>query len=248
MVEMDILPKFASTVILYRLKDRIDDLFKSKFEIFLIQRSKEMKFLGGVHAFPGGKLEQDDFSEKNLVKCKGLNKDQAYKLILDEKTYHKNKDYSLGFWIAGIREVFEEIGILFAYNKALNLLNLSNPKYKQKFENYREKLLRDEILFSDIVDKEELYLATDKLYYFRHFITPEISPIRYDTRFFLAELPPNQPIKPDTNEIISYEWTNPAEAIKQYRKKEIILIPPQYSCLLSLQRVIDIKEFCNLLS
>jgi len=94
---------------------------------------------------------------------------------------------------------------------------------------------------------ENLYYAVDELHYFRHFITPELSPIRYDTRFFLAEVPPNQTISPTTTEIISSEWTNPAATIKRYRKKEIKLIPPQYSCISSLRKVGDIREFCRTL-
>ena len=202
---MGVIPKFASSVIFYRFRDT-DESSKGNFEILLIQRAKEIKFLGGVHAFPGGKLEAEDFTEKSLARCIGLKKDQAHQIILDKNTHHQNKNYSLGFWITGIREAFEEVGILFAYDKALNLLDLSDPEIQKKFETYRDKLLKNRILFYDIIEQEALYYAVDELHYFRHFITPEISPIRYDTRFFLAEIPPNQNIKPSTGEIISAEW------------------------------------------
>jgi len=241
-------PKFASSVILYRLKNSINKSNQCNFEVFLIQRAKSMRFLGGVHAFPGGKLEEDDYSDINITRCKGLDKFKAHQLILDKKTYHDNENYSLGFWIAGIREIFEEIGLLFAYNKEINLINLIDQKYKEKFDIYREKLIADQIILSEIMLKEDLYYAIDRLYYFKHFITPEISPIRYDTRFFLAEMPPNQLLKPDSTEIISAEWCCPTDAIKRYRKKQIILIPPQYSCLSNLCKIVDIGDFCSSLS
>ncbi len=237
-------PKFASSVILYRVPDVSDAANTCPFEILLIQRAKGMKFLGGVYAFPGGKLEEDDISEKNLTKCQ-FTKTRAHQLILDKNTHHENENYSLGFWITAIREVFEEIGVLFAYDKSLHLFNLSTPPLQTKFEAYRTQLLQDQILFSEIMDREHLSFAVDKLHYFRHFITPELSPIRYDTRFFLAELPANQIIKPDAREIISAEWNDPTSTMKRYHDKEIILIPPQYSCLLSLQKVVNIKDYCS---
>ena len=81
--------------------------------------------------------------------------------------------------------MFEEVGILFAYDKDRNLINLSNSNLQKKFEAHRQRLLEKSILFSEIIAQEELYYAVDKLHYFRHFITPDLSPIRYDTRFFL---------------------------------------------------------------
>lgn len=240
-------PKFASAVILFKvLENRAKiETNSSAFIVFLIQRSKAMKFLGGVHAFPGGKVEEDDFMEKNFARCKGLDKIRAHQLILDNNTFHTDMNYSLGFWIAGIREVFEEIGILFAYDRHLNLVDFSNPAQKTKFEAYRRELLQDSILFSEIIAQEDLFYAADKLLYFNHFITPELSPIRYDTRFFLAQLPVNQSIDACSGEIISTDWGTPTQILQNYRNKEIKLIPPQYACLSKLQKVTNIKAFCE---
>jgi len=240
-------PKFASAVILYKLIENTAEIETNSgdFIVFLIQRSKAMKFLGGVHAFPGGKVEEDDFTEKNLARCKGLDKARAHQLILDNNTHHTNMNYSLGFWITGIREVFEEVGILFAYDRHLNLVDFSDPTQRAKFEAYRNDLLQDNILFSEIIAQEDLFYAVDKLLYFNHFITPELSPIRYDTRFFLAELPPNQSIDTCSAEIISTEWDTPTQLLKNYRNKLIKLIPPQFACLSKLQTIADIKAFCE---
>lgn len=240
-------PKFASAVILFKFKAKIaeNETGSGDFTVFLIQRSKAMKFLGGVHAFPGGKLEEDDFTEKNLTRCKGLDKARAHQLILDKNTFHTDMNYSLGFWIAGIREVFEEIGILFAYDRHLNLVNFSDPAQKTKFEAYRNELLQDKIQFSEIIVQEDLFYAVDKLFYFNHFITPELSPIRYDTRFFLAEFPLNQSIGTCSTEIISMDWATPTKLLENYRNKKIKLIPPQYACLTKLQKIMDITAFCK---
>jgi len=242
---MPAVPRFASTVILYRLKEGTDDSNKCDFEIFLIQRSRELKFLGGFHAFPGGKLEDEDILEKTIARCEGLDKNQAHQIILDKQTSHTDKNFSIGFWITGIREVFEETGILFAYDRDFELIRLNDPTHKEKFEVYRNKLLKNEILFSDLIETEDLFYALDKLHYFRHFITPDLSPIRYDTRFFLAEIPPHQTLGSTSSEIISSEWIDPTSAIKRYRKNIIKLIPPQYACISKLRKVADIRDFCT---
>jgi len=247
MREMPAVPKFASTVILYRLNGTIAESNECQFEIFIIQRSTKLKFLGGFHAFPGGKQEAEDVLEKSLTRCRGFDRNHAHQIILDKYTSHQDKSISLGFWITGIREIFEEVGILFAYTRNSDLINLNNPALKEKFDAYRNQLLKNKIFFSEIMEKEDLFYAVDKLSYFRHFITPEVSPIRYDTRFFLAELPSEQSLGPTSSEIISSEWANPTAAIKRYRKKEIKLIPPQYSCISRLRKVTDIREFCNTL-
>ena len=240
-------PKFASAVILFKLIENSAEIEPNSgdFIVFLIQRSKAMKFLGGVHAFPGGKVEEDDFAEKTFARCKGLDKTRAHQLILDSNTHHTDMNYSLGFWIAGIRELFEEVGILFAYDRHLNLVDFSNPAQKTKFEAYRNELLHENILFSEIIAQEDLFYAVDKLFYFNHFITPELSPIRYDTRFFLAELPVNQSIDAYSAEIISTDWGTPTQILKNYHNKEIKLIPPQFACISKLQKVDDIKAFCE---
>lgn len=72
------IPKFAATVILLRKRNKIIE--DSDFEVLMIKRSENMKFVGGFHAFPGGKVEEEDYGEENLKKCKGLNIEQAYNI------------------------------------------------------------------------------------------------------------------------------------------------------------------------
>ncbi|MFX0136181.1 MAG: hypothetical protein ACFFDN_21255 [Candidatus Hodarchaeota archaeon] len=237
---MAVVPKYAASVILIRksLKEAGD----TDFEILLIKRSKTMKFLGGYHAFPGGKIKGIDYDERNLKRCRGRNINQAYNILLNQNTSFKEKKIAISFWIAAIREVFEEIGILLAYRDN-KLVGLSNENDISRYQKYREELIKSEISMLEIMEAEDLYYALDKLHYFRHFITPPVSPIRFDTRFFLSKLPEGQQrIDPDFKEIAEFEWLTPKESLKKYRKKEIKIIPPQYSCLRGLMNKKQIKE------
>jgi len=73
---------------------------------------------------------------------------------------------------------------------------------------------------------ERLTLATDRVVYFAHWITPEEQPIRFDTRFFVALMPPEQEPVVDGHEIVDLKWLTPADAIAASKRKEIGLRTP----------------------
>jgi hypothetical protein len=69
---------------------------------------------------------------------------------------------------------------------------------------------------------EDLTLATDRLTYFAHWITPEEQPLRFDTRFFGAVAPPQDPMV-DGHEIVALRWLTPDEAMEAFKRKDITL-------------------------
>ena len=92
--------KPAATVILMR------ELKEGDFEIFMVKRSNRSAF-GSLYVFPGGKLDPED-SENDLYQyCEGMSDAEASKQIGIENN-------GLSFWIACIRECFEEAGVLLA--------------------------------------------------------------------------------------------------------------------------------------
>ena len=101
-------PRLAATVILLRAAE------PRGFEVFLTRRPEGMAFLGGMYCFPGGTLRTEDFSDAMLSRCAGMTPDQAQKIIGAEFAPRQ----ALGLWIAAIRELFEEAGILLAVNGA----------------------------------------------------------------------------------------------------------------------------------
>ena len=50
-----------------------------------------------------------------------------------------------------------------------------------------------------------------------HWITPTIEPKRFDTRFFLAKVRPEQLGMQDGFELTDSVWIKPGEAIKKYK-------------------------------
>src|SRR5439155_15468042 len=84
----------------------------------------------------------------------------------------------------------------------------------------------DNRAFWELVKQEELRLATDRLAYFAHWITPEGNPLRFDTRFFAAPMPPEQMPTGDDKEVTDLRWLAPAEALHAQQRRRTPLRNP----------------------
>ncbi|MBI4587505.1 MAG: NUDIX hydrolase [Candidatus Rokubacteria bacterium] len=204
-------PSPAATLVLLRGRP------EGGVEILLIQRHQASKFAGGDFVFPGGKIEADDMPDDAPARCVGLAPDEATRRLVNAGSARE----ALGFWAGAIREAFEEAGILLAYGPGGSLVDFSRSG--ERFQAYRRDCLADGSVFWRMLREERLTLATDRLVYFAHWITPEENPIRFDTRFFVAEAPPRQEATADEREIVSVRWMTVADALEALRRGEISL-------------------------
>ncbi len=175
--------KDAATIILLR---NSPDPLVTGFEVLMVLRSPVSKFLPGLYVFPGGGVEEADCLPETEALCAGMDRERATS-IMDDISSPEN---ALGAWTAGIRETFEEVGLLMAYKKDGSVVSLdSEEPLRDRLTSHRRLLHEGKTDFYDIMRNEGLILAADRLHYFSHWITPEPSPIRYDVRFFVAEAP-----------------------------------------------------------
>ena len=205
----------AATVLLVR--DCGDEL-----EVLMVKRSKRPPF-GNLYVFPGGKIDESD-KDLNITNfCNGLNDEQAsIKLGVNEG--------GLSYWVACVRECFEEVGILLAIKNNGEELDL-NGADKHKFDNYRRMLLENKISLFEICKKENLSLNLNNIEPFSHWITPEIEIKRFDTRFFIAYIPAKQTEKHDGNEITDSVWISPKKALDRSLNGKMPMIMPTISNL-----------------
>jgi 8-oxo-dGTP pyrophosphatase MutT (NUDIX family) len=70
-----------------------------------------------------------------------------------------------------------------------------------------------------------------------HWVTPEIEPRRYDTYFFLAELPNGEQAEDRSGETDRAGWSTPDAALAAERSGKITLMPPTLSILLELSEL-----------
>ncbi len=186
------LPPIPSATILL-LRDVNEHL-----EVLLLTRHDAASF-GGASVFPGGKVDTIDFDTTLFMHCDGLT---------------KKSEVEPSFYIAAIREIFEETGLLFARsddNKAL----LSPAQNATLGARYRGDLLCGAITLLEIVIRENLRLACDILVPFSRWITPEIAPKRFDTFFFLANSTHNCVASADGTESMQADWITPQAALAE---------------------------------
>ncbi|NQT47369.1 MAG: NUDIX hydrolase, partial [Chloroflexi bacterium] len=90
--------------------------------------------------------------------------------------------------------------------------------------------------------EEELKLATDCLFYFSHWITPEMAPIRFDTRFFVAAAPQDQEASHDALETTDSRWISPKEVLEKRKTGELTVAYPTYRNVEALAKFSSVDE------
>jgi glyoxylase-like metal-dependent hydrolase (beta-lactamase superfamily II)/8-oxo-dGTP pyrophosphatase MutT (NUDIX family) len=168
-------------------------------EVLLLRRAERGHDRNsGAWVFPGGKL---DASDRQLhAYCELLNDAEASRrLHLPEG--------GLDYYVAAIRESFEEAGLLFA-----NTHEQRDVSPAQLTE-WRAQLLGGDHTLASLCQATGLRLAVDQLFYFSHWLTPLAIAKRFDARFFLTTAPLNQVVTPDGAEMIEHTWVSPAEVI-----------------------------------
>ena len=208
-------PVPAATVLLVRDNNK-------RIEVFMLKRASRTNF-GGTWVFPGGKLDVDDCRKDTADICFGLDDREASKKL-------DMKKGGIHYWIACIRECFEESGILLAYRKNGELLSDTSDEENKIIKQYRQKLLNGEHVFLDLMRELNAQLATDQLAYIAHWITPQIEKKRYNTRFFIAKSPAQQ-ADHDGYEGVDSKWVNPAKALEAMKQGKFPIIMPTIKSL-----------------
>ncbi len=205
-------------------------------EVLMMRRNLQSGFVPGMYVFPGGGLDDTDLSFKNNDLCKCFDDVSASALL-------GVAGDGLAYWAAAIREAFEESGLLLARHDAGDIVKLSAPEIARRFTEHRRQLNAGAAVFPALLQAENLQLAADQLIYFAHWITPVGMPRRYDTRFFMAEAPPEQEPLQDERETIGAAWISPGEALSLHRRGEFAMRTPTVR---TLESFADYHNVANL--
>lgn len=168
-------------------------------EVFMLERNRGtgMAF-SGASVFPGGKVDVEDRAA-------------AWSTLASATPPVPDS----GFWIAAVRETFEEAGLMFARkHNAARLIGSADAHRLATAERIAPRLGRS-ARFAETIAREQLLVATDHLIYFGHWITPTWAPKRFDTHFFLAAAPDEQRENLDRDESADGVWIRPAAALQQ---------------------------------
>jgi len=205
-------PRPASTVIL--LRDTA-----SRPEVYLLRRQQSMAFAAGMTVFPGGRVDATDASIADS--WSGPSPSWfAERLGCTPET-------AAAYVAAAVRETFEESGVLLAGPSTESVVSDTTG---DDWEADRVALEGRSLGFADFLHRRGLVLRADLLGVWAHWITPEFEPRRYDTRFFVAALPPGQVTRDVTSESDQVAWMHPAQAVQAVEAGEMLMLPPTYLC------------------
>lgn len=200
----------ASTVIIVRDA-------KPQFEVFMLRRTRGASFAGGMFVFPGGRVDSDDHLHKyDAVRVEPA-AEQAPQIAALGHEWR-------GFYVAAIRETFEEAGLMLAYEADGSVLSYETESKEARFDSYRGPIHSGELSLLELCEQERLKLAFDQMHYFNRFVTPSGRPRRFDTRFFIARAPEVQVGRHDAKETVDSVWISPAEALLRNEAREFDLM------------------------
>ena len=143
----------------------------------MLRRTANAVFGAGMFVFPGGRVDGVDGAADIARFCRGLDDEAASRQLgIDHG--------GLAYWVAAIRECFEEAGVLLATRRDGGPLELRNED--------RHEIHDSSLSLVELCRRDDLVLDLSTTYYVDHWITPIGEQRRFDTRFFVTELPVDQ--------------------------------------------------------
>ncbi|SAM04649.1 hypothetical protein [Absidia glauca] len=192
------------------------------YRILMMKRNGKSSFVH-AHVFPGGVVDAQD---NGALWANTLPK------------HVSSGDTLLTLKICAIRETFEESGLLLTTPPAHTVPELDT-------EVWRHRVHEDASEFKSMCDLYHLQPAVDRLIPFANWITPAFEKKRFNTLFFLTVLQQTvdgqqqETIKAsaDGKETVQMDWFDPQQGLDKYNEKKIVLFPPQWYSLHSLNQV-----------
>ena len=193
-------------------------------QVLLMRRHQASNVLGGVYVFPGGKLDPADQHPAWLQR---LSQNSA---TLQERLGEPDipAARASGLFVAAMREAYEECRVLLGCAQHAEPLSQSLVQALLSGQNWHEAF-----------HSQALTLHTEPLLPWCRWITPRQASVtnkRFDTRFFVTQVPDNQLAEHDNFEATEVLWIQPRQALQRYWDREIELAPPQIMSLVHLSR------------
>jgi 8-oxo-dGTP pyrophosphatase MutT (NUDIX family) len=197
----------------------IRDAPPGAFEVMLLRRSAAMTFVAGAHVFPGGTIDEADALVDPATCCDGLDAPPRFP--------HLDGAGATACRIAAARELAEEAGVLLARRDGSWASSDDAEAVRRRLE--------EGVSFESALRDGGWRLALDDLVPFAQIVTPSSEPRRFDTHFFLAELPSGAEARPAEAESDQLVWASVAQALAGGLTGEVVLLPPTWLILMQLE-------------
>jgi 8-oxo-dGTP pyrophosphatase MutT (NUDIX family) len=203
----------------------------SSLEVYILRRRTTMAFAPGVYAFPGGSVDARDADEEVAWAGPGPAEWAARLGCADVRLARASV-------CAAVRETFEESGVVLAGPTAETVVgDATGPGW----ERDRLALLGRDVSFGALLRRRGLVVRSDLLAAWDHWVTPRVEERRFDTRFFLAAMPPGQRTREIADEADRMTWIRPVDALAAVARGEMSMLPPTYHTLATLAKAPTVK-------
>jgi 8-oxo-dGTP pyrophosphatase MutT (NUDIX family) len=224
--ESEVTPRLAATTILVRARG-------TQAELLLLKRGARARFMPNAYVFAGGALDLKDEGAEVYGLCKGLDDGRASEQL-------ELPSNGLRFFVAAVREAFEECGLLLAYDQHGDVVDLSGWD-ESRLRETRLQVSTGRLSLAELCRMHGWCLAVDKLAFYSHWITPP-GRLRFDTRFFLCSAPSRQTASLAGNEMSELVWRTAAEALSEHASKQLLLMYPTRAILKEIAEMQGIDE------
>lgn len=209
-----VVPRPAATVMLLRDGRR-------GLEVLLLRRATTTPFVPGAHVFPGGAVDDADGDEPGDVVA-GRSDQETDDLL--------GAPGARAWFVTAARECLEEAGVVLGRTANGGPITEEHPVFAE-LPAIRTALEAGTRTLVEVYREHRLQLRLDDLAYVARWVTPEISPRRYDARFFAAAMPAGQRAHPDGWEAVDAGWWSPRGALSDWQAGHIELIEPTVASL-----------------
>jgi 8-oxo-dGTP pyrophosphatase MutT (NUDIX family) len=207
-----------------------------EFEVFMLRRPADARFAPNNHSFPGGMLDAEDAAAaaRLAVPSAGVTVEELHARMGGDGPFASpDPATSAALLYCAARETFEETGVLIARDEAGDYATLADQAH---WATSRDEVLAGTLPFDQLLSASGLTIGLGDLIYFSHWITPETSPLRFDTHFFLAALPPGQVATHWPGEMADGEWLTPRAGLERFEAGRMPMFPVQVQHLARFAR------------
>ncbi len=220
---MEVVPRLAATVVLLRPG-------RKGLEVLLTRRPASMAFAPDMHVFPGGRVDTADGDPKLVARSVVSPHDASIGLGGDLEPAT-----AIAAYVAAIREVFEETGVLLADAGDSAGARRMDPPRARAVSQARSALVGGDADFASIVAELGLTLRTDLLVPLSRWVTPPVLPRRFDARFFAARLPDGAKVSFEGDEVAGHAWLTPDAALTAMAAGDLAMWIPTSATLQHLR-------------
>jgi 8-oxo-dGTP pyrophosphatase MutT (NUDIX family) len=179
-------------------------------EAFMVRRHARSPVAPSAYVFPGGTVRSDDLQFEPEP-----DRESLARTLSERADTPVEPAQAAALYVSALRELFEEAGVLLVRDAAGSVLSVddADTALQERLESTRLGLQAREMSFADVLAEGDWHPAFDLLVPFSHWVTPRVLAARFDTRFFVAEMPLRQAALHDTIETSEGVWLSPQRAL-----------------------------------